>query len=113
MKMLSDIIGILFESLRIDDEPVNVLVGRELCDIKDFYYDDRICEYVLELTNGYKYSKPNEKRFYYYEQSSEIVDSLTGYTYYCNNKEIVDLLNKMNNRADRNAEKYWDLKMKL
>ena len=110
--MLSDMIRVLFDSLRLDDEPVNVLVGRELCDIKDFYFDDRICEYVLELKDSQKYSKPNEKRFYYYEKSSEIVDSLTGYTYYCNNKEIVDLLNKMNNRADKNAEKYWDLKMK-
>ncbi len=115
--MLSDIIKVLFESLRLDDEPVNILVGKQLCEIKSFYYDDRLNEYVLELTNSYKYNKPtqrdDDKRFFYHEGSSEIGDRVTGYTYYYNNKEIVDLLNKLNNRADKNAEKYWNLKIRI
>ena len=113
MKMLSDIIKVLFESLRIDDEAVNILIDGQLCDINNFYFDENIMEYVMELTDGYPYHKhTDELRFNYFPKSNEVVDELTGYTYYCPNKELVDLLNKINMRADRNAEKYLDLKMK-
>ena len=95
MKLLSDIIKVLFESLRIDDEPVNILVDGQLYDIIEFYYDENINEYVMELTKGYDYQN-KRVRFKYFEDSSEIVDEETGYTYYCPNKEIVELLNKRN-----------------
>ena len=96
MKMLSEIIGTLFESLRIDDEPVNILCDGKLYDIIEFYYDENINEYVMELTTGYNYEQEKDTRFKYYEKSSKIVDELTGYTYYCPNKEVVELLNKIN-----------------
>ena len=111
MKMLSDIIKVLFESLRLDDEPVNILIDGQLYDISEFYFDENIMEYVLELTDGYPYTEhDDELRFNYFAIAYEVVDGLTGYTYYCPNKELVDLLNKVNKRADRNAKKYWDLK---
>ena len=50
-----------------------------------------------------------EKRFKYCRTSQIIKDDLTGYTYY-GNKEICDLLNQINNRADKNAEQYCKLK---
>lgn len=112
MKMLSDIINTLFQSLQIDDEPVNILVDGKLHDILEFYYDENINEYVLELTTGYEYERNMGDRFSYYPVSSEIVDGLTGYTYYCPNKKIVDLLNKLNSKSDANAKKYFDLKIK-
>ena len=55
MKMLSEIIETLWSNMKMSDLPVNVLVDNELCDIKDFYYDTNICEYVLVLTDGYEY----------------------------------------------------------
>ena len=48
-------------------------------------------------------------RFKYYPTSQMIIDDLTGYRYQ-GNQEVCDLLNEVNDRADKNAEKYWDLK---
>ena len=48
------------------------------------------------------------KRFKYNSTSQQITDSLTGYRYY-GNKQVTDLLNEVNERADKNAEKYTDL----
>lgn len=111
MKMLSDIIKVLFESLRLDDEPVNILVDGELCDIAEFYFDDNIMEYVMVLTEGYEYTNDELKeRFIYYPTTKEVKDQLTGYTYYCPDKDLLELLTKTNNRADKNAEKYYELK---
>lgn len=50
-----------------------------------------------------------EKRFKYCGTSQIIKDNLTGYTYY-GNKKICDLLNQINDRADRNAEKIEEYK---
>ena len=43
------------------------------------------------------------KRFKYYRQSQMIIDNLTGF-HYQGNKEICDLLNDLNDKADRNLE---------
>ena len=43
------------------------------------------------------------KRFEYHRNSQSIVDNLTGHIYE-GNKETCDLLNRINDRADRNAE---------
>ena len=43
------------------------------------------------------------KRFKYYRQSQMIVDNLTGF-HYQGNKEICELLNLLNDKADMNLE---------
>ena len=43
------------------------------------------------------------ERFKYYRQSQMIIDNLTGF-HYQGNKEICDLLNDLNDKADRNLE---------
>lgn len=48
------------------------------------------------------------ERFRYYKSSQIIVDNMTGWTYY-GNKQVCDLLNQVNRRADRNAEKFDEL----
>lgn len=53
------------------------------------------------------------ERFQYHPHSQEIVDNLTGFTYHCNNRKLVELLNKVNTRADLNAERYWNLRKQL
>ena len=45
------------------------------------------------------------ERFRYSKTSQIITDDLTGWTYY-GNKQVCDLLNQVNNRADMNAEKF-------
>lgn len=62
MKMLSEIFKVLFDNLKYTDEPVNILIKGELHDITDFYFDNNIMEYVLELTEGYKYEKPRTNK---------------------------------------------------
>ena len=58
MKFVSDLIETLWENgMKKDDLPVNILIDGKLSDIKDFYYDPNICEYVMELTEGYEYDK--------------------------------------------------------
>ena len=57
MKMLSDLLLIFMKNMQIEDLPVNILVNNQLCDIKDFYFDEKIHEYVLELTEGYEYKR--------------------------------------------------------
>lgn len=54
-----------------------------------------------------------KERFQYYRESQYVVDNITGYIYPCNNRRIVDLLNQLNNQADKNLEKYYELKKKL
>ena len=44
-----------------------------------------------------------EKRFEYHRNSQSIVDKVTGHIYQ-GNKETCDLLNRVNSRADTNAE---------
>ena len=55
--MLSDLLLIFMKNMQIEDLPVNILVNNQLCDIKDFYFDKKIHEYVLELTEGYEYKR--------------------------------------------------------
>ena len=54
-----------------------------------------------------------KERFQYYRESQYVVDNITGYIYPCTNRRIVDLLNQLNNQADKNLEKYYELKKKL
>lgn len=42
-------------------------------------------------------SDNEDLRFKYFSNSHMILDRLSGNTYYCNNKKIVELLNSMNN----------------
>ena len=51
----------------------------------------------------------NFKRFEYRELSQEIKDHLTGYIYHSNSKDLCELLNQIDERANRNAEKYYEL----
>lgn len=117
MMMLSSIFEVLWQNLKISDEPVNIAINGVLCDITDFYFDGDIMEYVMVLTEGYEYKvKENplkENRFRYHASSQEVRDELTGFVYHCDNVELVDLLNRVNNRADLNAEKYYGLKKKV
>ena len=61
MKMATDCLKILINTLLdncdLADAPVNILIGNKLHDVKEFYYDDDIAEYVMVLTEGYKYEK--------------------------------------------------------
>ena len=47
---------------------------------------------------------------FHYLTGIGIEDSLTGYTY-TNQRDITKLLNNLNERADKNAKLYWDLRM--
>ena len=49
----------------------------------------------------------NEKRFVYYRNSQMIIDELTG-KHYSGNKQVCELLNRINERADMNAEAFDD-----
>lgn len=59
MKMATECLKVLVEVLidnsSLADAPVNILIDGKLHDVIDFYYDDKICEYVMELTEGYEY----------------------------------------------------------
>ena len=48
------------------------------------------------------------KRFRYFEATGQIIDGLTGFRYYGNQK-LCDLLNDLNDRADRNAVVVFDV----
>ena len=47
---------------------------------------------------------------FHYLTGIGIEDSLTGYTYN-NQRDITNLLNQTNEKADKNAKMYWDLRM--
>ena len=47
----------------------------------------------------------NEERFKYYRNSQMIIDELTG-KHYSGNKQVCELLNRINERADMNAEAF-------
>ena len=51
----------------------------------------------------------DEKRFVFFPTSNYIKDRMTGETFFCNNRRVCELLNKLNDRADRNAEMYFEL----
>ena len=47
----------------------------------------------------------NEERFVYYRNSQMIIDELTG-KHYSGNKQVCELLNRINERANINAEAF-------
>lgn len=51
-----------------------------------------------------------EKRFEYRKFTDTIYDNLTG-KHHRTKRDIVKLLNQVDDRANRNAELYWDLRM--
>ena len=55
MLLLSDFIIILLRELKIDDLPINVLIGEEYFDIEDIFFDEEIQEYILKLSKGCDY----------------------------------------------------------
>ena len=61
MKMATDCLQILINTLLdncdLANAPVNILIGNKLHDVKEFYYDDDIAEYIMVLTEGYEYEK--------------------------------------------------------
>lgn len=54
-------------------------------------------------------SEIDDTRFVFYPTSNYIKDRLTGETFFCNNRRVCLLLNKLNEKADRNAERYSEL----
>ena len=54
---LKILINNLLDNCSIADAPVNILIDNKLYDIKEFYYDDKIAEYVMVLTEGYIYKE--------------------------------------------------------
>ena len=42
--------------------------------------------------------------------TQNVVDNLTGFIYPCNSSKTARLLNDLNDKADKNAELYFDLK---
>lgn len=59
MKMVTQCLKVLINTLLdhsdLADAPVNILINGKLHDVIDFYYDEEICEYIMELTEGYEY----------------------------------------------------------
>lgn len=61
MKMVTDCLKVLVNTLLdhtdLADAPVNILIDKKLYDVKEFYYDNKICEYVMVLEGGYDFIK--------------------------------------------------------
>lgn len=59
MKMVTDCLKVLVNTLLdntgLADTPVNILIDGKLYDVKEFYFDSEISEYVMELAEGYEY----------------------------------------------------------
>ena len=53
--MLSDFVIELLKEWQIEDLPVNILIGDKYYSIKEFFFDEAIHEYVLELSEGRTY----------------------------------------------------------
>lgn len=53
--MLSDFVIELLKEWQIEDLPVNILIGDKYYGLKEFFFDDAIHEYVLELSKGRDY----------------------------------------------------------
>jgi len=60
MKMLSDLLMVLLNNLRIEDLPVNVLINDKYYDIDEFYFDNEIHEYIMKVSGGIEYSVRGE-----------------------------------------------------
>lgn len=69
MRLLSDFVMTLLKAWKIEDLPVNVLIGDKYYDIDEFFFDSEIHEYILKLSGGIDYNtrsdifkhKPNER----------------------------------------------------
>lgn len=61
MKMAVDclkvLVNVLIDNCGLADAPVNILIDGKLHDVKEFYYDKNIAEYVMVLTEGYEYDR--------------------------------------------------------
>ena len=55
MMMLSDFVIVLLNNWKIEDLPINVLIDKNYYDIKEFYFDKEINEYILKLEGGIDY----------------------------------------------------------
>ena len=51
----------------------------------------------------------DDTRLVFYPTSNYIKDRLTGETFFTNNRRICHQLNKLNDKADKNAEQYTNL----
>lgn len=60
MLMLIDFVIKLLNNAKINDAPINIKIGRKYYDVKGFFYDEKTCEYILELEQGIDYDTRNE-----------------------------------------------------
>lgn len=58
--LLSDFVIALLKEWQIDDLPVNVLIGDKYYDIEDFFFDEKIHEYLLKIKGGIDYKSRGE-----------------------------------------------------
>lgn len=58
--MLSELLNTILKNLKYTDSPVNILINNKIHDIKNIYYEPQIDEYIMELTEGYQYTKQNK-----------------------------------------------------
>ena len=58
--LLSDFVITLLKEWKIEDLPVNILIGDEYYDIEDFFFDKEIHEYILKLSPGSDYKTRGE-----------------------------------------------------
>ena len=61
MILLSDFVITLLKEWKIEDLPINILIGEEYYDIEDFFFDDEIHEYILKLSKGSDYKTRGDK----------------------------------------------------
>ena len=58
---LKVLINTLLDNCDLADAPVNILIDNQLYDVKEFYFDDYISEYVMVLAGGYEYKMENKE----------------------------------------------------
>ena len=54
--MLSDFVIALLKEWQMGDLPANVLIGESYYGIEEFFFDEKIHEYILKLSEGSDYS---------------------------------------------------------
>lgn len=60
MMLLSDFVLTLLSNWKINDLPINVIIGDKYYDIADFYFDDETNEYMLKLEGAIDYETRGE-----------------------------------------------------
>ena len=55
MKLVSDFVLELIKEWKVGDAPINILIGDRYYEITDFYFDEKICEYILKIEGGIDY----------------------------------------------------------